>query len=208
MRIVFVAPHPDDVEILAGGQAIIYVNEGHEVIEFLMTKGEYGIFEEKYRGKEITKIREKEAKNAARIIGIRRIKFLGYIDHNITFNERAVQHIKNELEKINPDIVYAPEANLWKTGYPNSDHLNTGKIVKEVCMRMKKKPRLFFFNSLWVNKLVDITDVYEVKKKTIAQHRTQKRLIQRYMPVVIFFSRLFGFLHGCKYAEGFREVKL
>ncbi len=208
LKIVFVVPHPDDLEIFVGGQAIIYANEGHELLELLMTKGEHGIHEKKYQRKDITKIREDEVKKSSRIIGVHKIKFLGYLNHGIDFNESSVQHIKNELEKIKPDIVYAPEANLWKTYYPTSDHLNTGKIVREACKQMKKKPKLLLFNSLWVNRLVDITDVYEIKEKAISQHKTQKKLIGIFKPIIVFFARLFGLFNGCKYAEGFRKVKL
>ncbi len=209
MRILIVVVHPDDIELMAGGQAILYSQNGNEVYEMLLTRGENGVCEKKYKqikGDELGKIREQEAKEGAKIMGIKEIFFMNLKDWNVKYNKKIVNEIKEIIKKIKPDIVYAPEYSYLRTGYFHPDHHNAGKIIKGALNLLNDKPRLFLYNSIIPNRFVDITQVINLKNEAIRQHKTQKRVYDRYKPMMWLFLKTWGTISGFKYAEGFREV--
>lgn len=210
MKVLMVAVHPDDIEIMAGGQAIIYSQNGDEVYEILLTRGENGGFEKKYKllkGDELGKIREQEAKEGAKIMGIKEIFFMDLKDWNVKYNKKIVSAVKELIEKINPDLIYAPEYSYLKTSYFHPDHHNAGKIIKAAVNLLTNKPKLMLYNSIMPNRFTDITPVIKLKKEAIGQHKTQKKIYNKYKLIMWLYFKTWGTISGYKYAEGFREVR-
>ncbi len=66
LRILAVGAHPDDLEILCGGTLAKYAHLGQKIIMCHVNNGDKGHFE--IKSEELVKIREKEAKNSAKLV--------------------------------------------------------------------------------------------------------------------------------------------
>ena len=73
MKILFIAPHPDDLEFACGSTAAELVKSGHEVHELCITAGEYGIEDDEFKGERISKIRRRELRRSGKILGLKKI---------------------------------------------------------------------------------------------------------------------------------------
>ena len=86
LKLMCVLAHPDDEALGNGGILARYASEGIETYLVTATRGERGWFgrEEEYPGLEaLGKRREAELLAAARVLGIRRVDFLDYIDGDL-----------------------------------------------------------------------------------------------------------------------------
>src|SRR5215469_2010580 len=83
LKLMCVLAHPDDESLGNGGILAKYAAEGIKTYLVTATRGEHGWFgdEQTYPGpKELGKIRENELLDAARVLNIRSVDFLDYID--------------------------------------------------------------------------------------------------------------------------------
>ncbi|MHA1798000.1 MAG: PIG-L deacetylase family protein [Candidatus Helarchaeota archaeon] len=149
MKVLFIVPHPDDLEFACGSTAARLVDEGHEVHELCMTAGEYGIEDDAFKGERISKIRRREIRKAAKIIGIKKLELFGLIDGHVKVNVINIDKLKNYINKINPQVVFCPDPLF--TVDPHNDHVNTGYLTYFAVKRMKNRPLLIFFYTFSAN---------------------------------------------------------
>jgi LmbE family N-acetylglucosaminyl deacetylase len=198
--VLFFAPHPDDLEVYAGGTIAKHVLKGDRVIEAIMTGGEKGTPNPFMMGEAIAEIRTQEARKGAEILGVEKVLFLGFIDMEVSINERTIEKVKEVIKETKPSLIYAPEA-YYSYKY-HTDHTNTGRAVERALE--DSEARVFLYHSLKPNLMVDIQDVYENKADALSQHKSQ---------LFILFWReiylhLLSILSGEDPAtEKFREVK-
>src|SRR2546425_5321059 len=125
LKLLCVLAHPDDESLGTGGILARYAAEGIETYLVTATRGERGWFgnSEECPGPEaLGKIREAELLAAARVLGIRRVDFLDYIDgdldqaHPAEARAKIVEHIR----RIKPDVVvtFGPDG-----AYGHPDHI-------------------------------------------------------------------------------------
>ncbi|HEX2047497.1 MAG TPA: PIG-L family deacetylase [Acidimicrobiales bacterium] len=74
--------HPDDESIATGGVMAKAADEGHRVVLVVATKGEHGEVAEGFLepGEQLSERRVEETEACARILGVARVEFLGYVD--------------------------------------------------------------------------------------------------------------------------------
>lgn len=74
--------HPDDEAISCGGTMAKASAEGHRVVLVVATRGEHGEVPEGFLepGESLAERRTRETEDAARILGVTRVEFLGYVD--------------------------------------------------------------------------------------------------------------------------------
>jgi len=74
--------HPDDEAISCGGTMAKAASEGHRVVLVVATRGENGEVPDGFLspGEALSERRTKETEAAARILGVSRVAFLGYVD--------------------------------------------------------------------------------------------------------------------------------
>ena len=79
---LFFHAHPDDEAIATGGTMAKAVAAGHRVILVCATRGERGEVPEGFLGpgEPLWQRREEEVQDAARVLGVHRGEFLGYVD--------------------------------------------------------------------------------------------------------------------------------
>jgi LmbE family N-acetylglucosaminyl deacetylase len=125
LKLMAVLAHPDDESLGNGGILSRYAAEGIETYLVTATRGERGWFgsEEDYPGLEaLGKIREAELLAAAKVLGIRQVNFLDYIDGDLdqTPAAEAVAKIALHLRRVKPDVVitFGPDG-----VYGHPDHI-------------------------------------------------------------------------------------
>ena len=110
LKLMAVLAHPDDESLGNGGILARYAAEGIETYLVTATRGERGWFgkPEDYPGLEVLgKIREAELLAAAKVLGIRQVDFLDYIDGDLDQAPaaEAVGKIAQHLRRVKPDVV-------------------------------------------------------------------------------------------------------
>ena len=203
MKVLFFTPHPDDLEFFIGGIAIHHFEKGDKTIEILLTRGENEWWNP-HKGQKLARIREEEAKKAAKILGIQQMRFLDFIDGKIAFNEESVKKIIKVLEEFAPEIVYAPEYKM-ALDFWDSDHIQTGKVVQEACRRTNKNIKLYFYQAFLVNTFVDTTDYYDKRNKALEAYKSQRFYLNIYKPLYALFLLFCKWKAKTKCGEGVRE---
>ena len=82
LRLLAVYSHPDDESFVTGGSLARYAHEGVEVSLVCATRGEVGEISDPALATPATlgKVREGELRSACRLLGIRKLRFLDYVD--------------------------------------------------------------------------------------------------------------------------------
>jgi len=180
LDVLVVAPHPDDVELGCSGTILKLGKEGKKVGVVDLTRGELGS-----RGS--AEIRDKEAAEAGRILGLSARENLAFRDGFFTHDEAHQLAIIRMVRKYRPEVLI--------TGAPEDrhpDHGRSSKLVSDAAFlsglvkietswedkaqEAWRPKRTFFFiqdYNLRPSFVVDITDHWEGKKKAIQAYATQ-----------------------------------
>lgn len=136
-KILAVLAHPDDETFGLGGTLALYTQRGVETYYVCATRGEVGSADEEYmKGfKDTAEMRTDELNRAAKILGLREVRFLGYRDSGMPGME-ANQHpdaqinhpieevagkVVKHIREIQPDIVVTFDP---IGGYKHPDHIH------------------------------------------------------------------------------------
>jgi len=79
-RAMVVVAHADDAEWGCSGTVARWCAEGWEVVYVLCTDGSKGTEDPTVTSTALVKLREQEQRNAARVLGLHKVVFLGYED--------------------------------------------------------------------------------------------------------------------------------
>ncbi|TMK60533.1 MAG: PIG-L family deacetylase [Actinobacteria bacterium] len=108
MRILALAAHPDDLEILCAGTLVRFVAEGHDVVMCHAAKGDRGSFV--HTSEEIATIREGEARRAAEIAGADYVS-LGLRDTEIDASDPEQRRAVVDLVRaVRPELIITHRA--------------------------------------------------------------------------------------------------
>ena len=186
MRVLFVGAHPDDIEFYMGGTAARYAKRGDEVYFCVATDGQIGSYG--MSREEIAAMRHIEQQNACDLIGAK-LLWLGFEDEML-FDDRATRMAFIEAVRIaRPDVIFAHTKGMRDY---NQDHDITGYLAFEARILATVKlmatehdvidhiPPLFtcapcggMATAHKPQYFIDITDVYETKKKLFGSHVSQ-----------------------------------
>jgi LmbE family N-acetylglucosaminyl deacetylase len=105
--VLVVAPHPDDEAIGCGGAVLLHRRRGDPVRVVFLTSGEGGV--PSLPPEEVIALREREAAEAAQILGARGLDFLRLPDGGLQENvERAAAALARVLAGHPVDLIYLP----------------------------------------------------------------------------------------------------
>ncbi|MBI3627852.1 MAG: PIG-L family deacetylase [Candidatus Sungbacteria bacterium] len=109
-RIVAIFAHPDD-EAFGPGGTIAKLAKTSEVYLICATKGEVGLEKGRKASKNLPKIREQELLRAAKILGIKKVFFLGFRDGDLSNNlyHQIAQTTEVILRKLKPETILTYE---------------------------------------------------------------------------------------------------
>ncbi|TXG76497.1 PIG-L family deacetylase [Candidatus Dojkabacteria bacterium] len=123
MKALLIFAHPDDESFSCAGKIIQIKSAGGEIVSVCATNGDAGEVGSPAicTKDELGKVREEECQDAAKILGISKIHFLGYKDGqlNQTSGKELEEKITEILEQFSPDEIYT----FGPDGYTNHpDH--------------------------------------------------------------------------------------
>jgi LmbE family N-acetylglucosaminyl deacetylase len=136
LRLLCVLAHPDDESLGTGGILARYAAEGVETSLLMATRGERG-----WQGDErdnpgpqaLARLREAELQAAAKALGLRRVRFLNYLDGELdqADADEVVAAIARHIRLLRPDVVvtFGPEG---ATGHP--DHIAISQLTTTAVM--------------------------------------------------------------------------
>jgi LmbE family N-acetylglucosaminyl deacetylase len=138
---VFFHAHPDDEAIATAGTMAKAARDGHRVVLVCATRGEQGepqpgVLDE---GEELWSRRERELEQAARILGVSRLEYLGYTDSGMMGEptndasdclwqadvDEAAQRLAKILDEERAEVLTIYDEN---GGYGHPDHIQVHRI--------------------------------------------------------------------------------
>lgn len=127
-KALFIGPHPDDIEIGAGGLVSKLVRSGCEVYYLICCDGGCGTPDRNANPLDIATIRKKETLEAAKFMGVKDVFFLDYPDGGKYQVEDLRVDIAKVILKLLPDLVLCPSPFL-KTE-THMDHLRVANATR------------------------------------------------------------------------------
>jgi len=221
MRVLVFGAHQDDESIGMAGTIFKHVKRGDEVKVVFMTDGSGGALD--IDPDELSKIREKEAAEACKVLGVNDLEFFRFKDGFLEFGHEPLVRTGQVIRSFKPHRIYVHHSDA-PSGEENLDHINTSKLVKEAVFRVQYKNYPEFGKDVWrtpelyayevyyplhePNAFVDITDVVEVKREAIRRHRSQMAAQPYWEQVGLALNRWRGSLTGLgEYVEAFKALR-
>lgn len=172
-RALVLAPHHDDEAIGSGGAIIRHSDQGDRVKVVFVTDGAAGDALGYYAGQDYLELRREEARRAGAILGVEEMVFWDYPDGRLTEATDLAERLASLLEADRPDIVYRPS-----TLEIHPDHWALG-VAAEAALSRYRQAVTDFRYEIWAtvqpSHVIDISAVWERKRKAIEQHETQLR---------------------------------
>lgn len=223
LNILAVGAHPDDIEFNCAGTLARYSQQGHSITMAVFTCGNMGDLE--VPPDELAATRKREAEASAQLIGAR-LLWPAITDELVFPNEEQRRIMIDLLRESDPDVIITHSP----TDY-HPDHCYVGQLVFDSYFQKglphipnQKLPACRFGqaqvyhmdNIGGINFLpieyVDITEVFETKKRMLNCHQSQVKPMKELANTDILEmletqARFRGLAAGCEFAEGFRRVE-
>lgn len=189
-KVLLLAPHPDDEAIGCGGtiNKHLVLNQGITKLIFI-TKD--------------TDIRIEEAKMATATLNITDFEFWDFeVDKLNEKKELLANKLFNVINDYKPEIVFIPF--LLDN---HKDHRATNDAIAE-CLKKLKSEFLIYAYPVWLpvfpNVLIDISDVWQVKKSAIECYQTQLAT-RDYVALAEGLAKYWAIIkgRGLKYVESY-----
>jgi LmbE family N-acetylglucosaminyl deacetylase len=127
-KAVFIGPHPDDIEIGAGGTIHRLIGEGAQITYVICTDGSSGFTDPNMTVEKLAVLRKDESLKAAEIMGVERVIHLDLPDAG-PYDEWALAcRLAGILADFRPEAVFCPDPELPSETHP--DHLRVGRASK------------------------------------------------------------------------------
>jgi LmbE family N-acetylglucosaminyl deacetylase len=172
MNVLVIAPHPDDESIGCGGALASHAARGDRVVVAFLTSGELGL--KQLPPEEAWRIRESEARKAARVLGIAVVSFLRcpdwFLGDHINEASGALRPI---LQTEQPRLIYVPHALEW-----HPDHKAACQVVASALDGVDFEPPAIRAYEVWTplteyDDVEDISDFMEQKLAAIRCYASQ-----------------------------------
>jgi LmbE family N-acetylglucosaminyl deacetylase len=191
-RVLVVMAHPDDCDFGAGGTIAQWTARGIEVSYCIITNGDQGGEESGIPLEEMTKVRQKEQRDAGAALGVSEITYLNYRDGWLMPSIELRKEIVKAIRIAKPDrmVVQSPERNWERIYASHPDHLAAGETAIQAVYPDARNPFAFTdlkeaglepwrVREVWItgsptpNHFVDITDTFSKKMDALHAHVSQ-----------------------------------
>ncbi|WP_109438281.1 MULTISPECIES: bacillithiol biosynthesis deacetylase BshB1 [Aquimarina] len=221
LDILAIGAHPDDIELSCSGTIAKEVALGKKVGILDLTRGELGT-----RG--TPEIRDQEAKNAAKVLGVSVRENLNFRDGFFTNDEEHQLAIIQKIRKYKPEIVLCNAITDR-----HIDHGKGSKLTSDACflsglrrietfddkeVQEAWRPKHVFHYIQWKNIepdfVVDISDYIDVKMDSVIAYESQfydpnsnepstPISSKNFMDSIRYRANDLGRIIGVEYAEGY-----
>jgi LmbE family N-acetylglucosaminyl deacetylase len=180
--------HPDDIDFGSAGSVAKWCAEGWTVYYVLATSGDKGTHDPAFTPQELAATREEEQREAARILGVKEVFFLGYPDGFLEPTHELREQLVRLFRIYKPDVVLTWDG--FRPNFNHNDHRNIGIAVRDALFPAVRD-RLYFpehaaqgLDEVRVNEIllvgstepnyfVDVSAFIEKKADAILAHRSQ-----------------------------------
>ena len=190
-KALVIVAHPDDIDFGAAGTACTLVDHGVDVAYGLVTNGDAGE-PAHLSGAELSEIRQAEQTEAAKIVGVTELHWLGFPDGAVRADLDLRRAIARLIRIVRPDLVITqhPVRNLDRIYGSHPDHLATGEAVVSAVYPDSRNaksfpelldeghqphsvPRMWLMAGAETNAHVDITEALDRKIEALLAHHSQ-----------------------------------
>ena len=219
-KVMIIFAHPDDAEGNCGGTTAKGIKEGKIIHYLVLTNGDKGSDDLSMTSEKLARVREKEQKAAAEILGISGVTFLGIPDGELEESPHLRKEITRILRLHQPAVVFTHDP--WKLYQLHPDHRATGFLaldaviaardhlyypdqlaqglkpfrVKEVCLFGTDHP------DFWV----DTSETIEIKLQAVRCHESQGLTAKAVQERIRNRALEVGKIKGYHYGEAFKKI--
>ncbi len=212
--------HPDDPELACGGTVAQWTQKD-DVYYIIVSCGEKGTWNRHDSPYCVAEQREKEAKKAARFLGVKKVIFLHHPDGEVGGIKTLKIELAALIRYIKPQTIVTHDP--WRRHF-HPDHRATAWAVidaimiardwhfypflREIGLRPHRAQQLLTTptdNPTFIN---DITKTFKKKIAAIRIHRSQLRQLPNWEKHITEFTKKIGERSGFKFAEGFCEMSV
>ena len=225
-RVLVITAHPDDSEFGAGGTVAKLVKEGKQVVYCIVTNGNKGSGDRTMTPERLVKIREEEQRNAARVLGVETVDFLGFPDCEVEDTRESRMAVAAAIRRHRPDLLICQNPHRTKNpGGSHRDHRIVAGIALD-CVYPLARDHMAFPELLaqglephkvkevhmmwWDNPelIVDVSETMDLKIKALACHASQFQDFAAVEKRVRERGAQLGKPKGYAYAETFDRVAI
>lgn len=225
-RALVVTAHPDDMEFGAAGTLAKWADQGAEITLCVGTDGSTGTQDKDLMGTRLHEVRVGESQQAADIVGVRHLEWLGYRDGYVEYTLDLRRDIARMFRKHRPHRFMVMDPTPTIDDFINHpDHRAIGQASLDASMTAGTTPGHFpelldegfepwrGLRELWIAgpgggpRLVDITETIDRKIDALMCHRSQVGgNADQIADFVRSYSAEAGKRAGVAYAESFKVI--
>lgn len=186
--LLVIAPHPDDSEFGIAGTVARWTLEGKTVVYVICTNGDKGTGDPSLKPEELIKIRQAEEREAAKVLRVKEVIFLGYPDQGLEDTADFRKEVVRQIRIYQPYTVATNDP--YRKYIWHRDHRITGQVVLDAVYPFARDhlayPDLFArgYQPHKVREVIcwgtedpnywsDITETFETKIAALSCHKSQ-----------------------------------
>jgi LmbE family N-acetylglucosaminyl deacetylase len=178
-KTLVLSPHPDDESLACGGTLKLIADDGGHIDVLYMTSGDKGFFpnvESSTREREqLATIRQAEAREACRILGVQKVAFLPGQDGMLHMQQELADPILAALKAHKYRSIFCP----WPLDR-HSDHAATCSMLIKALERYSEEVEIWLYE-VWTpmpaNRFICIDASVEAKFEAFGAHKSQAALL-------------------------------
>lgn len=129
INVLAIFSHPDDLSIFCSGTLAKWAEEGHNIFALCCTNGNLGTLRTDLTKEDVAKMREKELKEANKILGIKKTILLDYPDGGFIPRQELREKLIYFIRKLRADRVMTFDP--WVPYEVHPDHIIVGRMASE-----------------------------------------------------------------------------
>ena len=184
-----------------------HLEQGDDVRVVFLTSGEKGGHGRSEA--DTMRLREREARRAAKILGLRDLEFWREPDGAVRATAGAVSRLRKTLTDFQPDTVYLPHNREM-----HADHRAGVRLLRQALRETDGARPLVLMFEVWtptqrLDAIVDISPYIETKLRAVRAYRSQCA-VMGFVAAVRGLNRYRGEMHswpGGNYAEVFTRMR-
>ena len=227
--VLAVCAHPDDLEFGCGGTIAKWAKAGASIYYLVVTDGSKGLEDNTVTDEELTRTRRSEQDQAAKILGVKKVFFLDYVDGELVNSLEVRKDIVRVIRQVKPEIVFSLDPtniyNAERGSINHPDHRAVGQATLDAVFPFARNSRTFpelleeglglhYVKIVLLNNFgkatfyVDISDTLDLKLKALCCHKSQTDDDPKITKYMTQRATENGQKIGVEYAEGFVRIDL
>jgi LmbE family N-acetylglucosaminyl deacetylase len=186
--LMVITAHPDDAEFGAAGTVARWTREGKSAVYVVCTSGDKGSGDRSLTSEVLVGIREKEQREACKVLGVSDVVFLGYKDQTLEDTPDFRKHLVEMIRIYRPHTIMS--LNPYRRYLWHRDHRIVGQVVMDAVFPFARDhmaypdllesglephsvKEILFFGTEDINHYADIEDTFDQKLAALQCHKSQ-----------------------------------